>query len=244
MEPLEVTCSCGKRYHVPMRYWGKRGKCPNCGNVMTVPFPGTAFESVDSDPGNRVVTSRKTDPLGQKKLDGARRPANGSSAAPQSIPEDSRLISDLFEYGGFWRRFLALIIDTLVWLFGSLIMTLVFKLAAPSVMDPSHYLTIAGRPIALYLAFFPFLFFLLHWTYYTIMESSAAMATLGKRCLGLVVTDLEGKGISFLRANGRYWSKVFISDLIPFLIGYLMAGWTRKKQAVHDLVAGTLVLKT
>jgi uncharacterized RDD family membrane protein YckC len=58
--------------------------------------------------------------------------------------------------------------------------------------------------------------------------------------LGIVVTDLEGRRISWGRANARYWSK-FISALI-FLIGYIMAGFTQKKQALHDMIAGTLVV--
>ena len=59
--------------------------------------------------------------------------------------------------------------------------------------------------------------------------------------LGIIVTDLDGNQISFGRANGRYWSKIVSS--ITLLIGYIMAGFTEKKQALHDIIAGTLVLK-
>jgi uncharacterized RDD family membrane protein YckC len=76
--------------------------------------------------------------------------------------------------------------------------------------------------------------------YYAIQESSAKQATLGKQALGIVVTDLEGKRIDLVKATIRSFSK-YISGLI-LLIGYIMAAFTEKKQALHDIIAGTLVL--
>jgi uncharacterized RDD family membrane protein YckC len=74
------------------------------------------------------------------------------------------------------------------------------------------------------------------------MESSAHQGTLGKIALGLFVTDLQGRRISFGRASGRFFAKI-ITGLIPFFIGYIMAGFTEKRQALHDMIAGCLVLK-
>jgi uncharacterized RDD family membrane protein YckC len=65
--------------------------------------------------------------------------------------------------------------------------------------------------------------------------------TIGKQALKIVVTDLEGKRIDFVKATIRYFSKI-ISSLI-LLIGYIMAAFTEKKQALHDIIAGTLVLE-
>jgi uncharacterized RDD family membrane protein YckC len=59
--------------------------------------------------------------------------------------------------------------------------------------------------------------------------------------LGLKVTDLQGERLSFARATGRYFGKI-VSSLI-LLVGFMMAGWTEKKQALHDIMAGTLVVK-
>ncbi len=73
------------------------------------------------------------------------------------------------------------------------------------------------------------------------MESSPQQATLGKMALGLKVTDLRGEPISFGKATGRYFGK-FVSELILY-VGFMMAGWTEKKQALHDIMAGTLVVK-
>lgn len=81
----------------------------------------------------------------------------------------------------------------------------------------------------------------IEWLYYALLESSAWQATIGKKTLGLEVTDLAGRRISFARATGRYFGK-FISAII-FLIGYIMAGFTEKKQALHDMMAGCLVMR-
>jgi uncharacterized RDD family membrane protein YckC len=80
----------------------------------------------------------------------------------------------------------------------------------------------------------------LAWLYYTWLESSAWGATVGKRLMGLRVTDEAGGRISLARANARYWSKILSAVLLS--IGFLMAAFTARKQALHDLIAHTLVV--
>jgi len=82
--------------------------------------------------------------------------------------------------------------------------------------------------------------FAVWWLYYALMESSGRQATLGKMALGIKVVDRQGGRISFARATGRYFAKI-LSGLI-LMIGYLMAGFTSRKQALHDMVAGCLVV--
>ena len=82
---------------------------------------------------------------------------------------------------------------------------------------------------------------ILGWLYFALMESSKTQATLGKMALGLKVTDLEGNRISFGRATGRYFGKI-ISGMIIY-IGYILAGLTEKKQALHDIMASCLVVR-
>jgi uncharacterized RDD family membrane protein YckC len=72
------------------------------------------------------------------------------------------------------------------------------------------------------------------------MESSSRQATVGKIALGLRVTDLNGERITFLRATGRYFGKI-ISGMILY-IGFIMAAFTEKRQALHDLMAECLVV--
>ncbi len=88
---------------------------------------------------------------------------------------------------------------------------------------------------------FSILGFLVIWLYFTLMESSSKQGTLGKMALGLAVTDLDGSRISFGRATGRYFGRIISSLIIG--IGYIMAGFTDKKQALHDMMAGCLVIR-
>jgi len=77
--------------------------------------------------------------------------------------------------------------------------------------------------------------------YFVFMESSSLQATLGKKLVGLKVTDLAGNRIGVGRATGRFLGK-FVS-LMTLYIGFMMAGWTKNKQALHDMMAGTLVVR-
>ena len=81
---------------------------------------------------------------------------------------------------------------------------------------------------------------LVWWLYFAIMESSDKQATLGKMALDIRVVNREGGRISFARATGRNFAKI-LSGMI-LMIGYLMAGFTARKQALHDMVAGCLVV--
>ena len=80
------------------------------------------------------------------------------------------------------------------------------------------------------------------WLYSALMESSSLQATIGKMALSIKVTDLSGERVTFGKATGRHFGK-FVSGVILF-IGFMMAGWTVKKQALHDMMAGTLVVKS
>jgi uncharacterized RDD family membrane protein YckC len=80
------------------------------------------------------------------------------------------------------------------------------------------------------------------WLYFALMESSAKGGTLGKMAIGIMVTDMTGNRISFGRATGRYFAKI-LSQMI-LMIGFLMAGFTQQKQALHDILAGCLVVRS
>lgn len=147
-------------------------------------------------------------------------------------------------YGGFWIRALALLIDnilltTAIWIITSLFIPFIFMILAvdPEGLTEEDLLAGAGGAYCVYLL----LGQSLHWLYYSILESSKWQATIGKKVLGLRVTDEEGRRITFLRATGRYFAK-WLSALI-FGVGFMMAGWSQKKQALHDRIAKTLVIK-
>ena len=82
--------------------------------------------------------------------------------------------------------------------------------------------------------------FFFTWLYFALQESGAHQATIGKRMMGLRVFDMNGQRISFGRASGRYFAKI-LSALI-LLIGFVMIAFTARKQGLHDMIAGTVVL--
>jgi uncharacterized RDD family membrane protein YckC len=82
---------------------------------------------------------------------------------------------------------------------------------------------------------------MISWLYFALMESSKSQGTVGKLVLKIKVTDYSYQRISFARASGRYFGK-FVSNFI-LLIGYIMAGFTEKKQALHDMMASCYVIK-
>jgi uncharacterized RDD family membrane protein YckC len=137
------------------------------------------------------------------------------------------------DYAGFWRRLVAYLIDYLVVLAGSVAIGFAIGLVAGlSGAEDVDGAWLAAIYVAVIVGYY---------LYYAFMESSSNQATVGKIALGIKVTDVEGNRISFGRALGRSLAKI-ISALILF-IGYLMAAFTDRKQALHDKIAGTLVVK-
>lgn len=79
------------------------------------------------------------------------------------------------------------------------------------------------------------------WLYYALMESSSWQGTLGKKALGIVVTDYAGQRLGFGQATGRHFGKIVSSLILG--IGFLMVAFTARKQGLHDMIAGTLVVR-
>jgi len=152
-------------------------------------------------------------------------------------------------YAGFWKRAIAFFIDGLIL---SVPMVLAFFLIAGSQVfwlvqtmtntpEPSADIFLSGiiRYMLSILAVNLFNIILL-WLYHALMESSKKQATVGKMALGIKVVGANGERISFARATGRFFAK-FISHF-PFYFGDYMAGFTRHRQALHDLIATTYVV--
>ena len=133
-------------------------------------------------------------------------------------------------YANFWIRFIAFLIDSLLTSVLLALALLVLGLPlVPNRTDIELQLKLNLLSVAI------------SWLYYAGLESSFYQATPGKQAMGVFVTDTEGYRISFSRASGRYFSKL-VSGLI-LLLGYIMAGFTPRRQALHDLIASTLVLR-
>jgi uncharacterized RDD family membrane protein YckC len=153
-------------------------------------------------------------------------------------------------YAGFWLRFVAVIIDGII-IGVAQSFIIVPLLAAVGLgfasgagdMDFSDPEQAAGMiaGIAALMGGYWILAMAIQILYGTLMESSKNQATIGKMALGLIVTDLNGGKLDFSKALIRNLCKI-ISNL-TMLIGYIMAGFTEKKQALHDMIASTLVVK-
>lgn len=143
-------------------------------------------------------------------------------------------------YAGFWKRFVAWILDRIILAvvggcFGGLVGGLIGGIAGAGGADvASPDFEMAFQVLG------GFVGVIVGWLYYAFFESSQYQATPGKMALQIKVTDMSGNRVSFARATGRYFGK-FLSGLI-LMIGYIMAGFTEKKQALHDILAGCLVV--
>lgn len=140
-------------------------------------------------------------------------------------------------HAGFWRRCAAMIIDGL--LIG-LALALVQAVLSFAVIGT---LGTGGEGFGALVSVFGLMSLLslvIQWLYFALFESGSAQATPGKRVLGIKVVDDRGRRIGFGRASGRFLGKILSGALLG--IGYLMAGWTERKRALHDMVADTCVV--
>ena len=135
------------------------------------------------------------------------------------------------EYAGFWLRTCALIIDTIILFFGGYAIGFMLGiLYSDFVVENPEFVKDASNAIGL----------IISWLYFAFMEYKYG-ATFGKQALELKVTDINGGPVTFLQATGRFFGR-FLS-LITLYIGFIMAGFTKKKQALHDIVSDCLVVK-
>ncbi len=139
------------------------------------------------------------------------------------------------QYAGFWIRVLAYIIDSILLAVVSCPLALgLGALEAASNIDPNSPALAFGNlgVNAVSIA--------AGWLYFGLMESSSWQASVGKRLVGIKVSDLAGNRLTFGRATGRYFGKV-LSGMICG-IGFIMVAFSEQKQGLHDLIASTLVV--
>lgn len=137
------------------------------------------------------------------------------------------------ENAGFWLRLIAHVVDNvIVFVIALALLFAAAYLAGKAGATSATNWESAGKAMAV----------LVSWTYFTFLESSSWQATPGKMLFQIRVTDSLGNTISFGRANGRFWAKLL--SYASILIGFLMAAFTQDKQALHDIIAGTFVVKS
>ena len=211
--------------------------CGQCGSPVeaappVVPEAEPSSVTVLIEPGAGVwapapeaATTQEEHPavpfVGEQSLPPAYLPV----AAPISQPAFSA------PYAGFWRRFIAFWLD--IFIFGSIELFVAYARGIPlNAQQPADPVQAAkGLLISTFI----------YWLYWAIFESSPWQATIGKRAMDIYVTDMNGHRLNFAKATGRYFGKA-ISFLILFM-GFFMIAFTQRKQALHDLMAGCLVVR-
>jgi uncharacterized RDD family membrane protein YckC len=192
--------------------------CPQCGGMVPSHLDAcqTCGHVLASAPG---LASASTPTVSQL---GATRAENAATAYPPTPwePRGGWLESRARprHFAGFWIRVLAYLIDGLILLVPASLLR--------------YQLGNGGALLAL----------VVDWIYFAGLESSSSRATLGKMIVGVAVSDQNGNQISFGRATGRYFAKII--SAITFGIGYLMVAWTDRKRGLHDMIAGTVVVRT
>lgn len=129
-------------------------------------------------------------------------------------------------YAGFWKRLAAVLVDSIVLAVVAVLAGAIVGFTLGGGENMQALSQVVGTIIG--------------WLYFAGMESSSKQATLGKIALGIKVTDVAGNRIGFGRATGRHFAKILSAMIL--LIGYLMVAFTEKKQGLHDMLAGCLVV--
>jgi uncharacterized RDD family membrane protein YckC len=157
-------------------------------------------------------------------------PNSGSAAPPPPVWDARPAGPDHVAYGGFWIRVVAYIIDGILL---TIVCGVVDRLLGINILttDWDHY-----DPLANVISL------VIGWLYFALLESSERGATVGKMVMGLRVVTSDGQRLSFMNATGRYFAKIL--SAIIFCIGFIMVAFTDKKRGLHDIIAGTLVIKT
>jgi uncharacterized RDD family membrane protein YckC len=135
-------------------------------------------------------------------------------------------------YAGFWRRFVGLLIDVVITYFPIATVRVLLGLPASGTFDPL-------QPAAWWAALFEVM---IDWLYAAFLISSPWRATLGQAVMDLHVTDLDGNRITFGHASLRYVAQIL--NLFTLGFGLIFQVFSPRRQALHDLVSSTVVVRS
>jgi uncharacterized RDD family membrane protein YckC len=223
MADTNVFCSqCGTSNPSSARF------CQKCGATVALMGAGTAMTTATPPPPAVGGVP-------------AAMPVQGAMPMAGAMPTPVMIVQP---YGGFWIRVLAALIDGAVLSVVTVPITVLVMGASFASLasmgdnpSPEQVLPVVFAIVGIFVP----LMVGLGWLYEALMTSGAMQATLGKRIVGLKVTDLAGNRIGFGRATGRHFAKMLSGMIMN--IGYIMVAFTDRKQGLHDMLAGTLVMK-
>ncbi|MGB6546849.1 MAG: RDD family protein [Candidatus Acidiferrales bacterium] len=226
--------------------------CTTCGTPMQTnqPAPPPVYQAPPTPPPpvyQAPPPAYQTPPPPPQNWQPPQQQVMAQPQAPQTwAPPVQQAVAPPLPYSGFWTRFWAYLIDSLILGAVSVVFLVVAFLAigggalVSGTQSAQDFFAALGVAAILLLVFAYFAMIAVMWLYFAKMESSEKQATVGKKAMGIYVTDLNGQRLTFGRASGRFFSKI-ITGMIPFAIGWIMVAFTAKKQALHDMIAGTLV---
>lgn len=223
-----MTCDrCGKHASEGDRF------CPECGSALAAPAHAEPFGAPESsvahteaspEPAAVPVYGADVPPPPLPGVMPHAAPAHAvafkAPAAPAALP-----------YAGFWRRFVALALDATLLFFPQAILRVLLGLPVLSYDDEW------GDKTALTAELFGVALTVL---YCATLEASGGQGSLGQQMMGLAVTDTRGRRIGFGRALARQFGKLLSTLLCG--AGYLLQLWNGKRQTLHDMMSGSLVL--
>lgn len=255
----KVQCPyCKNISYVPSKSEGQESPCVACGRLFVkIAFAETTQQQEAQDikayhESTAYPKPRETVPAliidkgeanGNVESISKQQLSRSTQRAEQSSAPKSYRV-DVSDYSGFWRRVAAHLID------GIVLLPMAFLLPAleKGLMVEGLLATVATGTFApLVLAYFLnlviiLLMLVIYWLYFAKMHSSNKQATFGKMVMGVTVIDTNGNRMSFARASGRHFATIL--SALTLCIGFVMAAFTERKQALHDKIAGTLVVKS
>jgi uncharacterized RDD family membrane protein YckC len=241
--PVSFTCpACGRALEAPDAALGRPGICKFCGAHIVAPTASGQPALLDQAPAPPEVSPG----MAWRPAEPARAPGGVAGYAP----------APALATADFWQRAVGYLVDFAaqsgIMLILSPLLNAMNPWPAGNMSDLLHALTAGGDPqqalgqvnivnLALNPLYWWFWAGIVQWLYFALFESSSLQATPGKLLAGTKVTDMEGKRIGFGRATTRTLAKG-LSALMCY-VGYIMAAFTERRQALHDIIARTLVLK-
>ncbi len=208
--------------------------CNQCGSPVQLAPPANSEPEPPSvtvliEPGAGVWAPAPEAAAQDEITPGSALPPTATTIPVDAIPAPTQVFTA--RYAGFWRRFAALLIDWFV--FSSIEIFIAAARGIPLNARPSTEPEVVAKAFLINLVVF--------WLYWSISESSPWQATIGKRAMDIYVTDLKGRRIGFAKASGRFFGKLISGLVLGF--GFIMMGFTERKQALHDQFAGCLVIR-
>ncbi len=219
-----------------------------CKSSASVPSLPPVPEPRELPPIPRPVESKPA-PLSRPPILPAPAPRSIEKPAPSVVekpePTPEQIPEVRLNPAPFFRRSIAFFLDGAILFLPVLFLTvlgalcieipaLFHKVSHQSRMEEWDLLALNARRLSWLIIGFG-------WLYGALMESLSSQATIGKRWMGLKVTDGRGERIGFFRAAGRNIAK-YVSGAICFL-GFIAALFSSNNLALHDLLSDSRVVR-